>query len=229
MATPLDEPHAKQKSEMTKKPTVLSILDTSRELFNERGVESVSVAHIAGTLNISTGNLTYHYAKKKDIVDAHVDALEQGILGILENFPYGGTAPEYFNSQLELFKLTWEYRFLFNGTAYLIQRDLLDREHYRSLIDHVYLLVLQHCEQLIASKTMKPIPAPHDATTLVDCIWWQWLGWLETNQLLPQGERKGLDELLESGLRHMLFLIQPYMNEEFIQKVHAEFHDPDAS
>ena len=214
---------------MSKRSTASAILDTAQDLFNEHGVESVSVAQIASVLNISTGNLTYHFAKKKDIVDAQTHALEHALLDILKNFPYSGTAKDYFNSTLALFKLVWQYRFLFNGTAYLIQQDLLDREHYRGLIDHVYSLVLQQCEKLIASEVMKPVSEPHDVTTLVDCIWWQWLGWLEANQLMPPKDRMGLEELLESGLKHMLFLIQPYMHERFIAEIYAEFQDFDAS
>ena len=213
---------------MRKKSTASAILDTAQDLFNKHGVESVSVAQIASDLNMSTGNLTYHFKKKKDIVDTHTEALEQALLGMLKRFPYHGTPKDYFNSTLAVFKLVWEYRFLFNGTAYLIQQDLLDRNRYRNLIDHVYSLVLQQCENLIASKVMKPISEPHDVTTLVDCIWWQWLGWLEANQLMPESDRMGIEELLESGLKHMLFLIHPYMYEHFIAEIYAEFHDFDA-
>ena len=214
---------------MSKQSTSSKILDTARELFNEQGVESVSVAQIADRMGISTGNLTYHYAKKKDMVDTHTEALELAMLDILENFPYSGSARDYFNSHLALFKVIWEYRFLFNGTAYLIQNDLLDRDHYQGLTDHVYSLVLQQCKNLIASKAMKHIPEPYDVTTLVDCIWWQWLGWLDANQLMSEKGRMSQEELLESGLKHMLFLIHPYMHKGFIKQVYAEFHDFDVT
>ena len=214
---------------MSKQSTASRILNTARELFNEQGVESVSVAQIAGEIGISTGNFTYHYAKKKDVVDAHTEALERAMLDILENFAYSGTARDFIKSHLALFKVIWEYRFLFNGTSYLIQHDLLDPDHYQGLIDHVYSLVLAQCENLIASKAMKAIPEPHDVTTLVDCIWWQWLGWLDANQLVPEKDRMSQDEVLESGLKHMLFLIQPYMHKRFIKEVYTEFHDFDVA
>ncbi len=189
----------------------------------------MSVAQIAGVLGISTGNLTYHYKKKKNMVAAHTMALEKALLDILEHFPYSGTASDYFNSHLRLFKVTWEYRYLFNGTAYLIQQGLLDRTQYQTLIDQVYSLVLHHCEQLIASEAMNPIPEPHDVTTLVDCIWWQWLGWLEANQLASESQRMDQEQLLESGLKHMLFLIQPYIHTRFLRDIYAEFQDIDFS
>lgn len=44
------------------------ILDTSRQLFNEKGYHNVSMREIAHSLNISVGNLTYHFNKKEDIL-----------------------------------------------------------------------------------------------------------------------------------------------------------------
>lgn len=46
------------------------ILQTALELFNKNGYEAVSMRDIAGALHISPGNLTYHFKKKHDIIDA---------------------------------------------------------------------------------------------------------------------------------------------------------------
>ncbi|GKU30180.1 TetR/AcrR family transcriptional regulator [Clostridium folliculivorans] len=51
------------------------ILEISRQLFNEQGYNNVSMRTIADALNISVGNLTYHYKKKEDLVEAVI--LEQ--------------------------------------------------------------------------------------------------------------------------------------------------------
>jgi AcrR family transcriptional regulator len=44
------------------------ILDTSLELFNEKGYGNVGNREIARYLNISPGNLSYHFSKKEDIL-----------------------------------------------------------------------------------------------------------------------------------------------------------------
>ena len=49
------------------------ITQAARTLFNERGYNAVSVADIAQEVGISKGNLTYHFKRKEDIVDALVD------------------------------------------------------------------------------------------------------------------------------------------------------------
>ena len=46
------------------------ILDSARRLFNERGVSDVSMRAIAADANISVGNLTYHFPRKRDLVSA---------------------------------------------------------------------------------------------------------------------------------------------------------------
>lgn len=58
-----------------KKDLKADILVTARELFNTRGYNEVSMRNIADALGISVGNLTYHFKRKEDLVEAVV--LEQ--------------------------------------------------------------------------------------------------------------------------------------------------------
>lgn len=45
------------------------ILDTAQRLFNERGIDAVSVGNIATEMKISKGNITYYFAHKQDIIE----------------------------------------------------------------------------------------------------------------------------------------------------------------
>ena len=47
-----------------------AIMDTARQLFNEKGFHDTGMRDIATALNISVGNLTYHYKKKEDLIEA---------------------------------------------------------------------------------------------------------------------------------------------------------------
>lgn len=47
-----------------------AIMDTARQLFNEKGFHDTGMRDIAAALNISVGNLTYHYKKKEDLIEA---------------------------------------------------------------------------------------------------------------------------------------------------------------
>lgn len=50
--------------------TKQKILDTTRTLFNRYGYNSVSLRDIAKAVGISEGNLTYHFKKKEDLIEA---------------------------------------------------------------------------------------------------------------------------------------------------------------
>ena len=47
-----------------------AILRTAQTFFNEKGYQETTMRDIAGALNISLGNLTYHYHKKEDLMIA---------------------------------------------------------------------------------------------------------------------------------------------------------------
>lgn len=47
-----------------------AIRDTARRLFSEQGYQNTSMRDIAEALNISVGNLTYHYKKKEALIEA---------------------------------------------------------------------------------------------------------------------------------------------------------------
>lgn len=46
------------------------IMDTAKHLFIKKGFHDTSMRDIAAALNISVGNLTYHYKKKEDLIEA---------------------------------------------------------------------------------------------------------------------------------------------------------------
>ncbi|MDR0654416.1 MAG: TetR/AcrR family transcriptional regulator [Synergistaceae bacterium] len=48
------------------------ILAAARKLFNEKGYNEVSMRDISDSLGISVGNLTYHFKKKENLVEAVV-------------------------------------------------------------------------------------------------------------------------------------------------------------
>lgn len=61
-----------------KRDTRREILETAKKLFNEHGYNSVSTRDISNAVGISKGNLTYHFKKKEDIVEALVEEMHSG-------------------------------------------------------------------------------------------------------------------------------------------------------
>ena len=63
--------------------TAQRILDTAADLFNERGERNVSASDIALELDISPGNLYYHFKGKDGILSALFLHFYRDIAGML--------------------------------------------------------------------------------------------------------------------------------------------------
>ncbi|HUJ73199.1 MAG TPA: TetR/AcrR family transcriptional regulator, partial [bacterium] len=92
------------------------ILAASLELFNAWGEPHVSTALIASQLNISEGNLWYHFRTKRDLVVALFGQLEERVERNLSRQPAHGGEDQLavFTDYLRQgFRDIWDYRFLY--------------------------------------------------------------------------------------------------------------------
>ncbi len=100
------------------------ILDCSLALFNVRGEPNVTTNHIADELEISPGNLYYHFRNKDDIIEhlfAHYEARIDDALA----FP-GDRLPGLEDLWLQLhhvFECIWDYRFLYRDLVDILSRN----------------------------------------------------------------------------------------------------------
>ena len=100
------------------------ILDASLALFNDQGEPNVTTNHIADELEISPGNLYYHFRNKDDIIEHLFSRYEERIDAAL-------TAPEGRLPGLEdiwlqlhlVFECIWDYRFLYRDLANILSRN----------------------------------------------------------------------------------------------------------
>lgn len=100
------------------------ILDVALRLFNEQGESTVSTNHIADELEISPGNLYYHYRNKDDIIEQLFLSFEAGMDKAL-------SAPEGREVTLEdvwielhaVFECIWNYRFLYRDIINILSRN----------------------------------------------------------------------------------------------------------
>jgi AcrR family transcriptional regulator len=97
------------------------ILNAALALFNDHGTAAVSTNHIAAALEISPGNLYYHFRNKEDIINALFERLFA---------KWGNTYRYPLNRTLGLadlealiasnYQLIWEYRFAYREMAALL-------------------------------------------------------------------------------------------------------------
>ena len=89
------------------------ILNLSLQMFNERGERAVTTNHIASALEMSPGNLYYHFRNKQEIIKALTDQYQQETLEMLA-LPTSRQVDA--NDKIKYFQVLseqlWRYRFL---------------------------------------------------------------------------------------------------------------------
>ena len=95
------------------------IIDRAVSLFNERGFYNVSLKNIAAEMDISPGNITYHFPKKENLLAAiqeqiiengRIELIPKGTFITLNRFKE--ISEFYQNNQIR-------YQFYFNNLTYL--------------------------------------------------------------------------------------------------------------
>ena len=100
------------------------ILDASLAMFNTQGEPNVTTNHIADELEISPGNLYYHFRNKDDIIEQLFGEYEQRIDAALA--APEGRLPGLEDVWLQLhlvFECIWDYRFLYRDLIDILSRN----------------------------------------------------------------------------------------------------------
>jgi len=88
------------------------ILAVSLALFNERGEAHVTTGMIADELNISPGNLYYHFRNKDQIVERLFERFEARVsIGLPDTAPGAGAIEDLWLYLHLMFEAIWDYRF----------------------------------------------------------------------------------------------------------------------
>lgn len=198
------------------------VLNVSSELFNNFGIEAVSLGQIAETMAISPGNLTYHFKKKSDLVAAHIAQFEEATVKAVEAMPMGSSGKEFSQAYMQLLELTLSYKFLFVGANYIIQNDLISAKEYEKLINNTKAVMINQFQALIDKGYMHPMKKPMTLPMLIDGVWWQWLGWLLAMQIEPSKAAMPDRKTLVDGAIHILFLSQHYLEPDYFLEIHNE-------
>ena len=195
--------------------TAERILETTLTLFNRFGEPNVSTTLISNELNISPGNLYYHYPAKEELVTALFNRYEAALHQLLAAAPGVQDVEDAWFFLHSLFELVWEYRFLYRDLNDLLSRNRRLETHvkdallhkttaFRSLLDG-----LTHAEVLTMEATERETTATH----MVVMLTW----WLSFEYVLDPRhamEDDSASESLRRGARHVLGLVSPYAQGE---------------
>ena len=114
--------------------TAERILVTSLELFNRFGEPNVSTTMISAELNISPGNLYYHYPSKDELINTLFGLYEGALVELLAASDDVRDVEDAWFFLHSLFELIWQYRFLYRDLNHLLSRNRRLETHFPALL-----------------------------------------------------------------------------------------------
>jgi AcrR family transcriptional regulator len=181
------------------------ILETSLALMNREGEPHVTTADIADEMNISPGNLYYHFRNKDEIIGELYAAYEQSVTPLLAAPAAAEVEDLWFLLHL-LFERMHEYRFLYRDLDEITSRNRKLAVRVADFLRRLESTVLELSRSLVRNGRMRAgereLGALAANATLVSTYWMSW----------QRVAGAGRDEMnLSVAAYHVLALFAPFM------------------
>jgi AcrR family transcriptional regulator len=185
------------------------ILAVSLALFNGRGEAHVTTGMIADELEISPGNLYYHFRNKDQIVERLFDRFEERISIDPPEGDGGAGAIEDLWLYLHLmFEAIWDYRFLYRNLDDIVGRNRRLREHFNRIVEAKLGAVEGLCRSLASAGLLTATPGEIRAlATNVLVVSTYWLNF----QAVRGGRDGGDPRDPGAGAFQVMSLVAPYL------------------
>jgi AcrR family transcriptional regulator len=192
------------------------ILELSLRLFNEFGEPNITTTVIAEELNISPGNLYYHFRNKDDIVNSLFAQFEEEIGRIL-------TVPEGRRSNIEdvwrylhlMFELIWRWRFFYRDLNDLLSRNRKLELHFKQILAHKIKVARQLCLDLHSEQSLEASDVQIDAmATNMVVVATYWLSYEYVRNPRKYTEQQAMADALARGCYQVLSMLAPYLRGE---------------
>lgn len=191
--------------------TAERILLTTLELFNEQGENNVSCVEIAMELDISPGNLYYHYKGKEVMVVALFEMYRERTIKILDSAAQTELKIEdFFYFLLMVLQSNHLFRFLFHNPADMLAKYSTLSRGFKKLLkaqENTFNRMLNRYveEGVMTLNTQQQ----HYLVELITMVFTQ-----ATNYHLIKGEDIESETYIYESLAQVLFALTPYMKIE---------------
>ncbi len=193
------------------------ILDASRKCFNNEGMAKVTLRRIAEFLDMSPGNLTYHFKKKEELEEALyfqlVSFFEVGFQGMQRKEV---SLKDHMDFPSKVFDIMFEYRFFFLDFTQFMRKHPKVKAHYEGLSIIRKKQFAASLEMMGENGWVRPelIPGEYDAL-------FQRIQILTDFFLASKidGDLKDKDIWKEEFLNQFNFTLLPYMTESGMKQM----------
>ena len=198
------------------------ILHTSLVLFNEEGEANTTTIDIANEMDISPGNLYYHFKGKDQIISELFDQYEHAISHTLSapiarplSTDRGSTEDNWYYLYVVLEEM-YQYRFLYHNLENILQRYVPMKRRFKRLMQLKRAALYAICEALMRQEVIdarsQQLPVLAENMTLNLTFW------LSYDALV--NERRSPEITIHQGVMQLLAMIAPYLGDDEIRFYH---------
>ena len=192
------------------------ILDTSLALFNEEGEPDTTTIDIANEMDISPGNLYYHFKGKDQIIAELFQQYELGMSHTLNapiERPLGtdrGSAEDNWYYLYVVMEEMYQYRFLYHNLDNILQRYPDIKRGFKRLIQLKRAALYSICQALLQQDVIdakgQQLLGLVDNMTLSLTFWFNYEALLHNNRA-PQ-------VTIHQGVLQLLTMVAPYLGDD---------------
>lgn len=194
------------------------IILASLDLFNEKGERNISTNHIAAHLNMSPGNLYYHFRNKNDIIYEifkNYQILVETYLTIPDNRAV--QLKDLIGYLDAVFNGLWAYRFLHRDLEHLLASDSRLRAEYRTFTLHCLKSIENIAKALEDSDICRPLDKYQRESNALN-IWLivtNWMTFLKT--VHEEGDERGVNQ---TAIKHGVYLVLDFLKSFIFEEKH---------
>lgn len=189
------------------------ILEVSLAMFNARGEPNVTTNHIADELEISPGNLYYHFRNKENIVE-HIFARYEARMDQALLVP-DGRLPNLEDIWLQLhlvFESMWDYRFLYRDLIDILSRSRKLKAHFARILNRASASVTEVLTGLAQAQILRA--TQDEIRALAENVLLLTTFWLNFNAVRNTRSDTGPDqEDLTHGIYQVMLLLAPFLRD----------------
>ena len=192
------------------------ILETALAMFNVQGEPNVTTNHIADELEISPGNLYYHFRNKDDIVEqlfaGYETRMDQALLVPEDRLP---NLEDVWLQLHLIFECMWEYRFLYRDLVDILSRNRKLKLHFGRMLNRAALSANHVLKGLAEAEILRATPDEIRASAenvLLLTTFWLNFNAVRNSRVDPSQED------LTQGIYQVMLLIAPFLRDA--ERVH---------
>ncbi len=194
--------------------TAERILEVALDLFNRFGEPNVSTTLISAEMNISPGNLYYHYRAKDEVINSLFDRYEASLGELLNAGDEVRDVEDAWFFIHTLFERIWRYRFLYRDLNDLLSKNRRLETHFQWVLKNKTEAIKAMLEAMgrVGAVSIDPRELEATATSMVVVLTF-WLSYEYVRDPRHALEPESAQLALLRGAHHVLNLLVPYLEK----------------